>query len=93
MDADPPGKGNSVMFGRYYRTSNTLYVIRPDNIRWDWNLAFSHEVLHYLFDECKMHFVNDNQEHKVIYKFLKVHKYLHYYNVYSLFLLERLVKR
>lgn len=72
--ASVPGEGTSVIFGRYFRLANTLYVVQPDDIKYWWRRDFAHEVLHYLFDECGIKFRNDNVEHKKVKEFLTEHK-------------------
>lgn len=72
--ADPPGEGTAVIFGRYFRKANTLYVVQPDEIKYYWKRDFAHEVLHYLFDECEMKFSSDNMEHQRVHEFLQEHK-------------------
>jgi len=71
--ADPPGEGGKIIFGRYFRLANTLYVVRPNEIKYYWKRDFAHEILHYLFDECNMKFYNDDAEHQKIYEFFRKH--------------------
>jgi hypothetical protein len=53
-------------FGRYFATSNTIYVIYevfdcPDYL--------AHELAHYFYDECNIKFKDDIAEHIKVYGF------------------------
>lgn len=58
-------------FGRYFPTSNTLYIIHEffDNPEW-----LAHEMAHYYYDECDVHFSSIDEEHKKVYAFQDIFK-------------------
>lgn len=72
--ADLPDEGTAIIFGRYFRVTNTLYVVSPNEIKYHWKRDFAHEILHYFFDECGVSFINNNAEHIKVYEFLNKHK-------------------
>lgn len=69
--ADAPGEGNKIIFGRYFRQANTLYIVPPDFKKYYWKDNFAHEPLHYFFDECKMGNRDVDWEHTQIEEFLR----------------------
>ena len=62
---------NRLDFGRYFSSSNILYII-PDMFNKPEYLA--HELAHYFYDECKIKFLNDKEEHKKVNKFERLYK-------------------
>ena len=66
-----------VMFGRFFRSTNNLYVMPVNTRDFYWERSFAHELLHYFYDECGMKFFNDINEHAEIDRFLKSYKVLY----------------
>jgi len=76
--ADKPGEGNNIIFGRYYTYLDKLFIVPVFTKTYFWRANFSHEVVHYLFDECGIKFKNLNEEHLIISDFLEVHRTIFY---------------
>jgi len=76
--ADKPGEGNNIIFGRYYVYLDKLFIIPVLPQKYFWRANFSHEVLHYLFDECGVEFESLEEEHAIISDFLEVHRDVFY---------------
>jgi len=64
-------------FGRYFKLSNTLYIIH-DMFNHPEYLA--HELAHYFYDECKVDFKGDIKEHTKVYQFQDFYKKRSYYD-------------
>lgn len=75
--ADEPHEGNEIIFGRYYRRANTLYIVPPNFSEYYWKENFAHEILHYFFDICNIEFANNNKEHIIVDRFLRENKHLY----------------
>jgi len=65
--ADKNGKGDFVL-GRYFRYNNHLYLAPKYNHMY-WNINFAHELAHHFYDECVIHFADNESEHDIIHKF------------------------
>jgi hypothetical protein len=65
------------VLGRYFRYTNNLYIVPPNLSEYYWRKNFSHEVLHYLYDSCKVEFDKD-EEHEQIHKFLSINSMYFY---------------
>ena len=57
-----------IMFGRYFREDQHLYLT-PEALHK--KRYFAHEMAHYLYDTCGIHFKSDQEEHDQIKQFLK----------------------
>lgn len=76
--ADLPWEGTEIIFGRYYRKANTIYIVPLKLKKYYWRKNFAHELLHYFFDECGVRFSNIDEEHIIIDDFLfKYRKYFY----------------
>jgi len=76
--ADKPGEGGDIIFGRYYSYTNKLFIVPVNTGLYYWRANFSHEVVHYLFDECDIKFDSLEKEHVAIDMFLRDHRHLFY---------------
>lgn len=76
--ADLPGEGTEIIYGRYFRLTNRLYMVPPYVSKYYWRKNFAHELVHYFFDECGIKFVNDTEEHKEINRFILRYKRFFY---------------
>lgn len=61
-------EGTLQVKGRYFRNSNTMYMI-PYEYYWNWKAKFAHELAHHFFDACGVRFVNNDVEHEAIHPF------------------------
>ena len=56
--------------GRYFRHSNTLYMVpvfRWRHHNWEsWRKSYAHELAHYFFDACSVSTLNNRVEHMAI---------------------------
>lgn len=71
--SDPPDSKGLGMFvlGRYFKYNNHLYLA-PEHNHVFWRVNVAHELAHYFFDECNVHFASSDEEHNIIYKFEKL---------------------
>ena len=76
--ADKPEEGTEIIFGRYYKLTNKLYIVPPYTSQYYWRKNFAHETIHYFFDECGIKFFSGEKEHKVIERFLLKYKRFFY---------------
>lgn len=53
-------------FGRYFVSSNTLYIASDVFRHPEW---LAHELAHYYYDECDVHFDSIDEEHQFVYAF------------------------
>lgn len=63
-----------IIYGRYFREKNKLYIVPPDLSIYYWRKYFAHELAHYFFDDCGIKFPNNYVEHKFLDKFIKYFK-------------------
>lgn len=66
-DINIPG---SIIFGRYFRSRGTMYIVPPILSLYYWKKGFAHELTHHYFNICNIKFKNDREEHLEIEKFL-----------------------
>lgn len=79
LDPESYAKSNEVIFGRYYRDENILYIIAPHSYIYDWKNNFAHELVHYFLDDCGrvIHgekLLNNKTEHEYVEKFLSTYR-------------------
>jgi len=73
---DTFAKSKNIIFGRYFSNSRVLYVVPPYMSEYYWYSNFTHEMLHHLYYDCGIRFLNSDIEHKHIDRFIKAHKTL-----------------
>lgn len=61
-----PSEGN-VLFGIYFRGIHSMFIVRSSV--WRYHEDFAHELAHYFYDICGIHFRNEDLEHSRIKKF------------------------
>lgn len=67
------GKGE-IVFGRYYRDTNVLYIVPPNLKKYYWKEDFAHELAHHFFNDCGIIFINSADEHAAMERFLDGYK-------------------
>lgn len=60
-----------ILFGRYFKTENALYIVSPNLKAYPrWKDYFAHELAHHFFNDCGWKFESDYVEHLYVEKFL-----------------------
>ena len=69
---------DGVVLGRYFRHSNSLYIVPPFTKQYYWRRNIAHEMLHYFYDDCMVKFGDNDKEHAEIDRFLNTYNHLFY---------------
>jgi len=69
---------DNIVFGRYFKQTNILYVVPPYLGLYYWRKNFAHELMHYFYDDCGITFLNIDIEHKAIDQYLKINRRFFY---------------